>query len=234
MNVDPIIILGMHRSGTSLLAGSLEAAGLFLGDVNNAAPHNKKGNKENISLRDFNDSLLARVNADWRSPPTTPIAWSASEQNKALILCQNYIDHAPAWGFKDPRSLWTLEGWLDLFPNAKLIGVFRHPALVMQSLNDRPGKLKMSPEAGEVLWNKTNQKLLALKKKHGFPLLHFDADRIEERFFNPLRRCAKTFMLPNDPADFFSRALVHQTRPNFVANRTTLELYAGLQMHRMS
>ena len=35
------------EAGTSLLTGSLEAAGLNLGEVNNAAPHNRKGNKEN-------------------------------------------------------------------------------------------------------------------------------------------------------------------------------------------
>jgi hypothetical protein len=41
--ISPIIILGMHRSGTSLVAGCLEAAGLYLGPVNNYAPFNKKG-----------------------------------------------------------------------------------------------------------------------------------------------------------------------------------------------
>ena len=46
-----VIVLGMHRSGTSLLTGSLEAAGLHLGEVNNAARYNPKGNKENESIR---------------------------------------------------------------------------------------------------------------------------------------------------------------------------------------
>jgi len=43
----PILILGMHRSGTSCLAGCLEEAGLYLGDVNLKAGFNKKGNREN-------------------------------------------------------------------------------------------------------------------------------------------------------------------------------------------
>lgn len=41
-----VLILGMHRSGTSCLAGSLQEAGLYLGEVNTAAPHNAKGNRE--------------------------------------------------------------------------------------------------------------------------------------------------------------------------------------------
>lgn len=43
IQVGPVRILGMHRSGTSSLAGSLESAGLNLEDVVNASPHDKKG-----------------------------------------------------------------------------------------------------------------------------------------------------------------------------------------------
>ena len=43
----PVAIVGMHRSGTSCLAGCLEDLGLTLGKVNRAAPHNLKGNNEN-------------------------------------------------------------------------------------------------------------------------------------------------------------------------------------------
>ena len=44
----PIAILGMHRSGTSCLAGSLQEAGIYLGDVVTSAAHNQKGNRENV------------------------------------------------------------------------------------------------------------------------------------------------------------------------------------------
>ena len=49
-DTQPIVILGMHRSGTSCLAGCLEELGLHLGTVITSAPHNKKGNRENPEL----------------------------------------------------------------------------------------------------------------------------------------------------------------------------------------
>ena len=42
-----VIILGMHRSGTSCLTGCLKEYGLHLGDVSESNKHNKKGNQEN-------------------------------------------------------------------------------------------------------------------------------------------------------------------------------------------
>jgi len=45
----PMLILGMHRSGTSCLAGCLQAAGLISGEVNIQAMYNAKGNRENLA-----------------------------------------------------------------------------------------------------------------------------------------------------------------------------------------
>ena len=42
-----IAILGMHRSGTSALTGSLEQAGLYIGDTNHHADDNIRGNRDN-------------------------------------------------------------------------------------------------------------------------------------------------------------------------------------------
>ena len=75
-----VIVLGMHRSGTSLLTGSLEAAGLYLGEVNNEAPFNRKGNKENESIRELNDALLERNDAAWNRPPNGQARWSGADE----------------------------------------------------------------------------------------------------------------------------------------------------------
>jgi len=75
----PIIVLGMHRSGTSLVTGSLEATGMHLGEVNTAAPHNAKGNRENEELRDFHEFMITSRRFDWKTPPERPIEWSADE-----------------------------------------------------------------------------------------------------------------------------------------------------------
>ena len=111
-----VIVLGMHRSGTSLLTGSLEAAGLNLGDVNHAAPFNRKGNKENESIRSFHNELLAKNDASWDRPPKRQIRWERPDEERARSLVEPYVRSARTWGFKDPRTIWMVEGWLRLLP----------------------------------------------------------------------------------------------------------------------
>ena len=92
----------MHRSGTSLVAGSLEAAGLYLGAVNNAATYNRKGNKENESIRDLNERLLARAGAAWNAPPAIQVAWSPQDEDCAWSLIGSYLEAGRPW---DSRTL---------------------------------------------------------------------------------------------------------------------------------
>ncbi|MFD2233067.1 hypothetical protein [Phaeospirillum tilakii] len=64
-----ILILGMHRSGTSCLTGMLEQAGLPLGEVNTVSRHNRKGNRENNEVMRLNDAVLAASGGRWDQPP---------------------------------------------------------------------------------------------------------------------------------------------------------------------
>ena len=73
-----LCVLGMHRSGTSCLTGSLEEAGLHMGDIHTWNPHNLKGNRENQKIVDINDQVLASAGAAWDNPPDTDISWRAS------------------------------------------------------------------------------------------------------------------------------------------------------------
>ena len=64
-----LCVLGMHRSGTSCLTGSLQEAGLYLGDCHTWNPHNLKGNRENQEIVDINDRVLADNGGAWDAPP---------------------------------------------------------------------------------------------------------------------------------------------------------------------
>src|SRR6185503_2312642 len=73
----PICIAGMHRSGTSMVAGLLQACGLFLGreeelgfDSNNGEPH-----FENVRFVALNDEILSRLGGSWNNPPAFPRGW---------------------------------------------------------------------------------------------------------------------------------------------------------------
>ena len=207
-----VIVLGMHRSGTSLLTGSLEAAGLYLGKVNHAAPFNRKGNKENESIRSFHNELLAKNGASWERPPKGQVRWDRPDEERARSLVEPYVRSARPWGFKDPRTIWMVEGWLRLLPSARIIGVFRHPSLVVRSLAARTGDLTVGTREGLRLWCAYNAELLRLHRKYRFPLVHFRSDEaFEEDFIAPVTSFARSMGLSGSLDRFFDRALVHQT-----------------------
>lgn len=198
-----IIILGMHRSGTSSLAGSLQSAGVALGEVNTQAPHNAKGNRESRRIMDLNDRVLANSGHAWNCPPLASGHWAADNQRERDAIIAE-LSCASRWGFKDPRTLFTLEGWLERLPQAHLIGTFRHPARVADSLASRPAPLYVSPTQGLQLWLAYNRRLLRLWQQHRFPLINFDQDA--EDYQRQMSALCRQFGLPNPP-DFFDHGL---------------------------
>jgi hypothetical protein len=164
-----VCILGMHRSGTSCLTGSLQEYGLSLGEHHTWNPYNLKGNRENQDVVDFHDQLLADNNGSWDQPPKK-VLWQDKHFEQARKILQ---DHASEdyWGFKDPRCALAYEGWLSLCPDIKILGIFRNPAAVARSLDNRGGH---SPTNAFTLWKTYNKRLLKLYKQRPFPLLNFD------------------------------------------------------------
>ena len=224
-----VVVLGMHRSGTSLLTGSLEAAGLNLGEVNNAAPHNRKGNKENEAIRDLNDALLTKAGAAWNAPPDGQVPWARADEERARSLVEPYIRAGRPWGFKDPRTVWTIEGWLRLLPGARLVGVFRHPSLVVRSLMVRPGALAIESDRASSLWCAYNSELIRLQRTYGFPVLHFGAvEAFRQDFVTPLTSFARAVGLTGPLDCFFDRQLVHQVAPEPAPTVEARELFRRL------
>jgi hypothetical protein len=86
-----ITIIGMHRSGTSLVAGLLGLAGAYLGpedDLMAANVSNPKGYWENLGFVRFNERILEHFGGAWHDPPITPDGWlnSAPELGNAAVL----------------------------------------------------------------------------------------------------------------------------------------------------
>ena len=166
-------ILGMHRSGTSALAGSLQQCGVYLHKVFEWNPFNQKGNRENADIMALNDSILLFNEGSWDSPPLS-IKWTKEHvESRDMIIDRFLQSRHKVWGFKDPRTLFTLEFWLEGLADTtvKYAGSFRHPLPVARSLEARN---KMPIEEGLVLWVQYNTRLLGLQKEHGFPIVSFD------------------------------------------------------------
>lgn len=130
----PVIITGMHRSGTSLVASLLQAAGVNVGD-RLLAPneHNPRGFFEDVDFYEFHDRALSErgltflVDAEFEFTPTP------AEVDRALALV-NQRRHRPLWGWKDPRTCLFLDFWHRLEPDATFVFVYRHPLEVLVSL----------------------------------------------------------------------------------------------------
>lgn len=195
-NFQAVLILGMHRSGTSCLAGCLEEAGLYLGEVNTSAPHNAKGNRESRAIMELQDDLLRANSGNWDAPPREVI-WSAQYQARRDAIIAAYpTNHL--WGFKDPRTLLTLSGWLEVLPSARFVGTFRHPLAVAASLQARNG---IAIEKSLVLWEIYNRLLLDYQHQWNFPMVSFDWT--PERYQQRLTAIAPVLGL-NIPANGFS------------------------------
>ena len=166
-----VAILGMHRSGTSCLAGSLEAWGLPLGEVKTSSKYNKLGNRENPDIFRLHEAVLADNGGSWQNPSTVT-QWRAERLDALRAIIAKYP--SGLWGFKDPRTLFLLDGWYSVIPESRFqyVATFRHPMAVAQSLKARNG---MSIDQGLELWSSYNQRLLSLMEDRKIHLVDFDA-----------------------------------------------------------
>ncbi len=202
-----IAVLGMHRSGTSCLTGSLQAGGLFLGKHHTWNEYNRKGNRENQDVVNLHEGIFKTNGATWTDPKRhssfvdnyfeRPLQWHARHYARAQEILGEYA-HEPLWGFKDPRALFLLHGWKRMIPDIQFIGIFRHPMAVAQSLNSRPA-LPISIEQGLQMWVLYNRALLNEYEKKSFPLLCFDWS--EEKFHHHLNHLHTELKLKPVPED---------------------------------
>jgi hypothetical protein len=197
-----VAVLGMHRSGTSALVGSLQQRGLFLGRHSTRNRYNPRGNRENPDVVRLNEDVLEASGGSWHAPPAD-VEWGAAHLERARLLLREHAGR-PLWGFKDPRTLLTLEGWTGLVPDLEPVGVFRHPARVARSLAGRPG---LPVEDPIEVWRVYNTRLLELYRRRAFPLLCFDEE--PETLARNLDRIAEMLGLTSRAAEqpFFTEEL---------------------------
>lgn len=200
----------MHRSGTSCLTGILEEVGVFLGNVSRKDPYNPKGNHENSKIMALHNYLLHANGGSWDSPPTK-VLWS--EEHKAIRdeIIQDY-EGVACWGFKDPRTLLMLEGWMEALPSLTMVGVYRHPIQVAQSLQSRDS---FSIEQGIDLWVYYNEKLISYCHEYKLPIVSFDSD--ENIFRHKLSQLLSQLDLPSSPEKLsFFDPVLRNTRINYL------------------
>ena len=224
-----VLILGMHRSGTSCLAGSLERCGLFLGNVGRSSRNNAKGNLEIKRARRLNERILTVSGGRWfRPPPTITLSWWQKLAMRSIVI--GVSRHKPC-GLKDPRLLLLLDTWLSVIRSFTLVGTFRHPTAVARSLARRS---PMSAEHANQLWLYYNQKLIQLHQRYQFPIVEFDLADVEA-YRKTVADLALALGLTPDMTkltDFITAELDHHTLSDAGVPSSCEEAYAYLRHHR--
>lgn len=159
-----LLILGMHRSGTSAFAKGMEALGGTLGtDLLPQAQDNPKGFFEDRELQNVNDKFLLSQGSHWDAihvPTPSRVERTAITQYQSQIWqsLAKKISGNQCFIFKDPRMsrLWPF--WLPLLRDrmvtVKTLWVLRHPLAVAQSLQQRDG---IPLALGLLLWDLHNR-----------------------------------------------------------------------------
>ena len=174
----PVAIVGMHRSGTSMVAKLLHLAGLHLGadaDLMPPAAENPEGFYEHLGFVRLNDEVLNAAGAGWDCPPPPHVDWGDGAfepfRERARVLAQPMLP-APAWGWKDPRTSLTIPFWRSALGPLRVLVVVRNPLEVVTSLHRRNG---FSLALGLTLWQIYAERILADSSPDARLMTHYDA-----------------------------------------------------------
>ncbi len=143
----PVCIIGMHRSGTSMVANLLRLHGLSLGPderLLGASESNQFGHFEHTGFLEINEALLKHLGGSWDSPPTLQSGWEQDPDlddltRKASVLLKDFAA-CKHWGWKDPRTTILLPFWQKIVPNLRYVICIRNPLEVALSLAQRDGQ----------------------------------------------------------------------------------------------
>lgn len=196
--VTGFIVLGMHRSGTSMLSGLLHTSCGYTvgGPLIGSAFDNEKGFFELIDVVLQNDEFMKAqkvwwsanvINYDWEQAlddkKQMKITFEHGEPGLAFL---NNPSNAP-WLQKDPRMCITLKTWLPLMNNEPaIVFTYRHPLEVAMSLKKREQNFEL--ERGLRLWIVYNMR--AIQNSKGLCMVTSSNDAIMNDPLNEVQRIA--------------------------------------------
>ncbi len=154
-----VIVLGMHRSGTSALGGVLSQLGCDLpAHLMPAHESNPKGFFESMAIYELNDAILASGGSSWydwlpfnrtwfQSPPAGEFADRAAE------ALREEFGGSSLFVMKDPRICRVFPFWVNVLKAADIrpavVHIHRNPLDVAASLRARNGK---DTDISQLVW----------------------------------------------------------------------------------
>jgi hypothetical protein len=153
-----LIVLGMHRSGTSVLSRMLNLMGAYFGPEGSstgANTENPKGFWERRDIRALNDLVLLGSGCDWNrladfDVSKVPADVRTEFDTRARRLLLEIDGHRP-WFIKEPRLCVLMPLWRPLLEVPVALHILRNPVEVAASLQTRN---KIPMKAGLALWER--------------------------------------------------------------------------------
>lgn len=154
-----LLVLGMHRSGTSVLTRVFNLLGVALGsELLQPQCDNSKGFWEHAAAVDIHETLLAALDRKWHDVRDLPEGWMqhpATEHaiSRIVELVRGELHGHAMWAVKDPRMCRLAPVWLTalerLGVQARVVIVVRDPREVALSLRKRDG---WTPGHAYLMW----------------------------------------------------------------------------------
>lgn len=225
-----VIVLGMHRSGTSAIARGLKALGIDLGDrlLPAVENDNDKGYWEDSDINSLNAEMMADIGLDWHS--LTPVGvrdietlFAKGYQERALQLLERKIGQQAVFGLKDPRIAKLLPFWKKVFGQCEFdvcyVLALRNPISVSESLARR---VQFPPEKSFYLW--LEHVLWSLRYTRDKARVMVDYDRLLESPERELNRISTRlgFKLSSNEQRFYEREFLADDMRHCIADFDTL------------
>lgn len=224
-----LLVLGMHRSGTSALAGLLCQLGFQApDDLEPADAHNPTGFWEPRKIRAFHTALMDVCQSSWDDPLLPVLSWHPHKEGRAIDdLEQALAADFPAADpksvalIKDPRQCRLLPIWTALFEQrpfqAGVVLVVRNPAAVAASLARRE---HLPTDRSLLLW--LSHTLESERHTRKLPRLVISYEQLLEDPAGVVQRCQQLVGLPRLPlSDQLRNKWIH---PNYNHHRNSSDL----------
>lgn len=211
-----LVVIGMHRSGTSATTGALRCLGIQLGKKLYTGHQNinAKGYFEHSDIADTNEEALLALASGWDDILVKPDNWWLSEvlhphTRKIREYIRKDFAKSQLWAVKDPRVCRLLPWWLDILKAENVLPHFlfvvRSPNAVYRSLERRDG---ISKEKAYLLW--TLHYLEAERWSRGHPRTFMDFDQFLEAPLEAFQGVARGLDLSFPLAPEQARACLEQ------------------------
>ena len=202
-----IPVVGMHRSGTSTVAGILHLNGVLMGSEKTfrpkPLPQNPKGFYENLDFRKVNDRILSHHNYDVKSYSIDipDVKATGRLRRKMKQLLSKYSTEYQNWGWKDPRTCLTLNLWLNelkglgFLTETRILVVVRNEISVARSLYLRN---ELPLEIGLNLWMSYYMRALVAIDQYHVQVMYYRYEDIVSNSIESCRSIFSSFKLPFD------------------------------------